>query len=742
MVFEGANQFRKAVTDYAVEYRRQIKLRPNEKHRVRVKCKNANCKWLLYASIDRDSGDFIVKNYHPVHKCIPLNRNKLCNSKLIARKFKDKIVSQSYIRIWEIQDLVRKTLGLYVGKTLCYRAKQRIMKENMGDWKVEFARLCDYEDMIKQTNPGSSCWGACKGELLVAVGKNGNNQMYPIAWAVVDTETKHSWSWFIRYLIADLNLGTGEGLTVMSDMQKGLIPVLSELLPNAEKRMCARHIWSNWHVNWKGEERRKQFWRCSKASFEVKFGEEVHAMSKLGKKEITEDVLHYDPRNWSRAFFQTHSKCDVVENNMCETFNSWILAARHKSIITMLEDIRHKMMNRHIDMIKFTETWISDIAPMARAILERNKEYSKNCNVQWNGLNGFEISEGEYSFVVDLEKKHCDCRLWMLRGIPSPHAICAYYYLNQDPDQHVEHWYKKETFLKAYIHFIQPIPNMRMWPETTNPSIEPPKPRKMPGRPGKKRRKSKDEPKKWGKLSRKGVKMTCTICKKTGHNKAVCARYTRGSTSQPTSQGNSSQQSYSQTGVRTQSSQQSSVCADTTAVPRTTQTTSTMGGPSHSTFRTTYATTQSSQPSSICADTESVPRRPQNRVQVGTGRGLGRKKANARGTSFVTESDSSSSQLPPLSGHKRLYNSASFAAATGGNRRPATGFGVYSNPTTGAQVFNPGTSSEKILHGPTKLKSASPTNIDIGFKPRGLKWKGKDAVSTSQLQQMKANRKN
>ncbi|WMV42718.1 hypothetical protein MTR67_036103 [Solanum verrucosum] len=678
MVFESANQFRKAVADYAVEYMRQIKLRPNEKHRVREKCKNANCKWLLYASIDRDSGDFIVKNYHPVHKCIPLNRNKLCYSK----------------------------------------AKQRIMKENMGDWKVEFARLCDYADMIKQTNPGSSCRGACKGELLVVVGKNGNNQMYPIAWAVVDTETKHSWSWFIRYLIVDLNLGTGEGLTVMSDMQKGLIPVLSELLPNAEKRMCARHIWSNWHVNWKGEERRKQFWRCSKASFEVKFGEEVHAMSKLGKKEITEDLLHYDPRNWSRAFFQTHSKCDVVENNMCETFNSWILAARHKSIITMLEDIRHKMMNRHIDMIKFAETWISDIAPMARAILERNKEYSNNCNVQWNELNGFEISEREYSFVVDLEKKHCDCRLWMLRGIPCPHAICAYYYLNQDPDQHVEHWYKKEIFLKAYIHFIQPIPNMRMWPETTNPSIEPPKPRKIPGKPGKKRRKSKDEPKKWGKLSRKGVKMTCTICKKTGHNKAVCAR------------------------VRTQSSQQSSICADTTVVPRTTQITSTMGGPSHSTFRTTYATTQSSQPSSICADIESVPRRPQNRVQVGTGRGLGRKKANARGTPIVTESDSSSSQLPPLSGHKRPYKSASFAAATGGNRRPTTGFGVYSNPITGAQVFNPGPSSEKILHGPTKLKSASPTNIDIGFKPRGLKWKGKDAVSTSQLQQMKANRKN
>ncbi|XP_027772366.1 uncharacterized protein LOC114076867 [Solanum pennellii] len=146
-------------------------------------------------------------------------------------------------------------------------------------------------------------------------------------------------------------------------------------------------------------------------------------------------------------------------------------------------------------MIKFADIWISDIAPMSRAILEINKEYSNNFNVQWNGLNGFEISDGQCSFVFDLEKKHCDCRLWMLRGIPCPHAICAYYYLNQDHDQHVENWCMKETFLNAHSNFIQSIPHMRMWPNTTNPSINPPKPRKMPGRPGKKRRKSKDEPK-------------------------------------------------------------------------------------------------------------------------------------------------------------------------------------------------------------------------------------------------------
>ena len=129
---------------------------------------------------------------------------------------------------------------------------------------MEFSRLCDYADMIKHTNPGTSCWvrtdresqpgktlfvyfyvcfdalkrgwlegcrkiigfdgcflkGSCEGELLVIVGRNGNQQMFPIAWAVVDTETKHSWSFFLKYLIEDLNLGTGHGVTVMSDMQK------------------------------------------------------------------------------------------------------------------------------------------------------------------------------------------------------------------------------------------------------------------------------------------------------------------------------------------------------------------------------------------------------------------------------------------------------------------------------------------------------------------------------------------
>jgi len=56
--------------------------------------------------------------------------------------------------------------------------------------------------------------------LLCAIGRDGNNQMFPIAWAVVEAETEESWTWFLELLLKDLNVGQGLSWTFMSDQQK------------------------------------------------------------------------------------------------------------------------------------------------------------------------------------------------------------------------------------------------------------------------------------------------------------------------------------------------------------------------------------------------------------------------------------------------------------------------------------------------------------------------------------------
>ena len=63
--------------------------------------------------------------------------------------------------------------------------------------------------------------GICKGELLLAVGRDGNNNTYPITCAVVNVEKNSTWKWFLDNLMEDIDQRvSGNGITLMSDGHK------------------------------------------------------------------------------------------------------------------------------------------------------------------------------------------------------------------------------------------------------------------------------------------------------------------------------------------------------------------------------------------------------------------------------------------------------------------------------------------------------------------------------------------
>jgi hypothetical protein len=124
----------------------------------------------------------------------------------------------------------------------------------------EYGKVFDYQNELLRSNPGSTvivklhpdfekptfyrfyvCFEACRkgllagcrkvigldgcffkgraGELLCVVGRDANNQIYPIAWAAVDKETNESWDWFCSILFSELKLGDGDGWVVISNQQ-------------------------------------------------------------------------------------------------------------------------------------------------------------------------------------------------------------------------------------------------------------------------------------------------------------------------------------------------------------------------------------------------------------------------------------------------------------------------------------------------------------------------------------------
>ncbi|XP_070047328.1 uncharacterized protein [Nicotiana tomentosiformis] len=308
--------------------------------------------------------NFMVKI---IHKCVETNRNNLCNSKYLAKRFRDRIIEQPNIRIFKFQETIRKELGIHVGKTTVRRARAKVLTEIMGDHIAEFQRIYDYRDEVLRTNPGSTC-------MVKVEERDANGKLVFQSFYVCFDALKKVFLSGCRNVL-------------------GLECTIRELLTMAEHRMCARHILANWSKKWRGIARRNAFWRCAKSTYEAELKKNLDELNMLCSN-IFENLLYYNKERWCRIYFSEFSKCDVVENNMVECLNAWILVARHKTIITMLEEIRLKMMKRIAQLRDFSNTWIIDISHMALKDLQENISKSMKCTIHWNGEYGYEIEEG------------------------------------------------------------------------------------------------------------------------------------------------------------------------------------------------------------------------------------------------------------------------------------------------------------------------------------------------------------
>jgi hypothetical protein len=93
----------------------------------------------------------------------------------------------------------------------------------------------------------------------------------------------------------------------------------------------------------KGLVLKDKLWKAAAAYIVHGFQREMEAMKKLNPAAHAY-VEKIDPHMWARGFFDITHKCNLIMNNLCECFNSYIIKARDKPIITMLEMIRKKLM--------------------------------------------------------------------------------------------------------------------------------------------------------------------------------------------------------------------------------------------------------------------------------------------------------------------------------------------------------------------------------------------------------------
>ena len=290
--------------------------------------------------------------------------------------------------------------------------------------------------------------------------------------------------------------------------------------PKAEHRNCARHIYANWHKTYKDEELKELFWKSTRSYCEADYLQAIEEMRGINPDAV-EALLKQNPNWFNRCYLNTHTKCDVIVNNMAETFNGFIINARSQHIIHMLEDIRIQVMSRLVT--KRTEMSARDvvICPKIQEKLDFSKQAAYRCEVYPSSYHVFQVRDFD-DVSVDLDNRTCTCRKWDLRGYPCKHVCAVAGFLHKNAEEYVDVCYHKDTYMKAYEFSIPPIPSERYWPKIHHP-MDPPPIRSQPGRPKKNRKRDPHEdPKRPGKLTKHGVIMTCGNCGGRGHNKRKC----------------------------------------------------------------------------------------------------------------------------------------------------------------------------------------------------------------------------
>ncbi|XP_028802412.1 protein FAR-RED ELONGATED HYPOCOTYL 3-like [Neltuma alba] len=309
---------------------------------------------------------------------------------------------------------------------------------------------------------GTFLKGKARGILLTAVGLNANDLLYPLAFALVDKENGVNWTWFIQWLRISLDLHNGGKVTFMSDMQKGLQHAVIEILPEAEHRLCARHIYANWSKRWRGNEMKKKIFSCAWSTFEEQFKDNLKALGALNK-EAAEAMVSYPISTWVRASFSNRCLSWVVDNNMSESLNAWIDEYRYLLVIRMFDGIRVKMMEKWAESEQNVRNWKGNYSPKCLDLFEANRLLSFTCRVFFNGDEGFEVTEGQDRHTVCLTRKTCTCRAWDLTGILCQHAIHAMYHCKLEPLTHISRYYHKDTYIASYRTKFAPVRGKRFW---------------------------------------------------------------------------------------------------------------------------------------------------------------------------------------------------------------------------------------------------------------------------------------
>lgn len=566
--FPDVETCRRTLKDIAIAMHFDLRIVKSDRSRFIAKCSKEGCPWRVHVAKCPGVPTFTIRTLQADHTCEGVRNlhHQQASVGWVARSVESRIRDNPQVKPREILQDIRDQHGVAVSYMQAWRGKERSMAALHGTFEEGYRLLPAYCEQIRKTNPGSiasvgatgqencfqrlfisyraSIYGfinACRplleldrahlkgkylGSILCAAAVDADDALFPLAIAVVDTESDENWMWFMSELRKLLGVNTDNmpRLTILSERQRGMVEAVETHFPSASHGFCLRYVSESFRDTFKNTKLVNIFWNAVYALTAAEFESKITEMI-----EVSQDVIswfqHFPPFLWAVAYFDG-VRYGHFTLGVTELLYNWALECHELPVVQMMEYIRQQMTSWFNDRREVGMEWTSILVPSAEKRISEAIADAHCYQVLRANEVEFEIVSTERTNIVDIRSRECSCRRWQLYGLPCAHAAAALISCGHNAHMFAEPCFTVQSYRMAYSQMINPIPDKSQWREHGEGAeggggarvdivIHPPKIRRPPGRPKKKVLRVEN-------FKRPKRVVQCGRCHMLGHSQKKC----------------------------------------------------------------------------------------------------------------------------------------------------------------------------------------------------------------------------
>ncbi|CAA7018173.1 unnamed protein product [Microthlaspi erraticum] len=343
-----------------------------------VHCWIEGCSWRARAPTLGSAPEFFIKSYVKDHSCSVTKRSSR------SRQAKPDLLGKLYSEFvgcvgptvlpCHVADALNKRYGIKMDYWKAHHTLRFARQLVAGSSESGYEDLPAYLYMIRRANPvtlikldvdeedrfkflfiafaasihgyphmrkvvvvdATYLQGKYKGTLLTASTQDGNFNIFPIAFGVVDTENHESWEWFFKQL--NRVIPVDEDLAMISDRHKSIKYAIKKVYPLASRGICTYHLHKNIILRFRTRECYGLVKKAASAYRLLEFNQ-LFAQIQALDPALHKYLVEADVRLWTRVYFPGN-RYNFTTSNIAESLNNVLSPFRGSPIVQLLDAAR------------------------------------------------------------------------------------------------------------------------------------------------------------------------------------------------------------------------------------------------------------------------------------------------------------------------------------------------------------------------------------------------------------------